>query len=61
VDGDVVRLDATRGTLEVIGVNLDARVAVEVDLTANGFGIGRELFDVFRATVGPATEGARVV
>jgi phosphogluconate dehydratase len=61
VDGDVVRLDATRGTLEVIGVDLDARVAVEVDLTANGFGIGRELFDVFRATVGPATEGARVV
>jgi phosphogluconate dehydratase len=61
VDGDVVRLDATRGTLGVIGVDLDARVAVEVDLTANGFGIGRELFDVFRATVGPATEGARVV
>jgi len=61
VDGDIVRLDAVTGVLEVVGVDLDARVAAPMDLSANAHGIGRELFEVFRQTVGPATEGARVV
>ncbi|MDG1282269.1 MAG: phosphogluconate dehydratase [Pseudorhodobacter sp.] len=60
-DGDIVRLDATHGTLEVLGVDLDARPMAEADLSGNSHGIGRELFEVFRQTVGPATEGARVV
>lgn len=61
VDGDILRLDADNGVLEVVGVDLDARVAVQIDLSANAYGMGRELFEVFRQTVGPATEGARVV
>jgi phosphogluconate dehydratase len=60
-DGDIVRLDATHGTLEVLGVDLEARPMAEADLSGNSHGIGRELFEVFRQTVGPATEGARVV
>jgi phosphogluconate dehydratase len=60
-DGDIVRLDATHGTLEVLGVDLDARPMAEADLSGNSHGIGRELFEVFRQNVGPSTEGARVV
>jgi phosphogluconate dehydratase len=61
VDGDVLRLDAVAGLLEVVGVDLDTRVAAQPDLAANAHGMGRELFEVFRQTVGPATSGARVV
>ena len=60
-DGDIVRLDAKAGTLEVIGVDLSARTAAKPDLSANGNGVGRELFDVFRRNVGLASEGAAVV
>jgi phosphogluconate dehydratase len=34
---------------------------VVADLTANGYGLGRELFDAFRRTVGTAETGAGVV
>ena len=60
-DGDIVRLDAKAGTLEVIGVDLSSRTAATPDLSANGNGVGRELFDVFRRNVGLASEGAAVV
>ena len=60
-DGDVLRLDAVAGTLSAVGVDLDSRSAAEADLSGNTHGIGRELFEVFRQTVGPSTEGARVV
>ena len=60
-DGDIVRLDAKAGTLEVIGVDLSTRTAATPDLSANGNGVGRELFDVFRRNVGLASEGAAVV
>ena len=60
-DGDIVRLDAKAGTLEVIGVDLSTRTAAKPDLSANGNGVGRELFDVFRRNVGLASEGAAVV
>ena len=61
VDGDVLRLDALAGTLDVIGVDLASRDLIKADLSGNAHGVGRELFEVFRQTVGPATEGARVV
>ncbi len=57
-DGDVIRLDAQAGTLEVLAPDFDGRPPVQVDLAANGQGIGRELFEVFRRNVGPATTGA---
>lgn len=60
-DGDLVRLDAVAGRLDVLEEGFDAREAVTADLSANEFGIGRELFAAFRASVGDSTEGAAVV
>ncbi len=60
-DGDMVRLDADKGTLEAVGVDLSARTPAEADLTGNATGVGRELFDVFRKNVGLASTGAAVV
>ena len=60
-DGDIIRLDATKGTLEVLNVDLDARPLAEADLSGNGNGVGRELFEVFRQNVGLAATGAGVV
>ncbi|MEM1049087.1 MAG: phosphogluconate dehydratase [Pseudomonadota bacterium] len=62
-DGDVVRLDAVSGTLDVL---LDAsefaeRTPAAADLAASHEGIGRELFAAFRHSVGPAEAGAAVV
>ncbi len=59
-DGDIIRLDATTGTIEVVGVDLDRRTPATADLTGNGNGVGRELFEVFRRNVGLVTEGAGV-
>ena len=59
-DGDIVRLDATTGVIEAVGVDLSSRAPAEVDLSANAHGIGRELFGIFRQTVGPSTEGAAI-
>jgi phosphogluconate dehydratase len=62
-DGDVIRLDAPAGRLEVQvdPAEFAARAPVEADLSANAHGIGRELFAAFRAHVGPAGTGAAVV
>ena len=57
-DGDLVRLDAVAGTLTVLADGFETRAAVTADLSANHFGLGRELFATFRARVGNATEGA---
>ena len=60
-DGDIVRLDATHGTLQVFAADFDDRAAVVADLTANETGIGRDLFAAFRRHVGAATEGAAAI
>ncbi len=60
-DGDLVRLDATTGTLTCLAPDFDSRPPVVADLSANHFGMGRELFAAFRNTVGPSTNGAAVV
>ena len=60
-DGDIVRVNATQGTLDVLGVDLANRDAAVADLSDNGHGVGRELFDVFRKNVGLASHGAGVV
>jgi phosphogluconate dehydratase len=62
-DGDLVRVDATAGRLEVL-VDADewaAREPATADLSGRGRGVGRELFAPFRAAVGRADEGAAVV
>ncbi|WP_062206858.1 phosphogluconate dehydratase [Aureimonas sp. AU12] len=61
-DGDLIRLDGDAGTLEII-VNAEewaARPLAEADLSSNEFGLGRELFAVFRRAVGTADTGASV-
>ncbi len=60
-DGDVIRLDAEAGTLACLTPGFDARPAIPPDLAGNGKGLGRELFETFRRSVGPATTGAAVV
>ncbi|WP_341213596.1 phosphogluconate dehydratase [uncultured Limimaricola sp.] len=59
-DGDLVRLDATLGTLEVL-TSLEGREPAPADLAGNGNGVGRELFEVFRQNVGGGAYGAAVV
>jgi phosphogluconate dehydratase len=61
-DGDIVRLDAEKGTLEVLvsAEEMAAREPSSPDLTGNRFGTGRDLFGAFRALVGGAEEGASV-
>ena len=58
-DGDIIRLDAEAGTLSTTA-DLSARTPATADLSGNEAGMGRELFQMFRATVGPATEGASI-
>jgi phosphogluconate dehydratase len=61
-DGDMVRLDAVKGTLEVLvdGKEFAARVPVTADLSPNETGIGRELFSNFRKLTGRADQGASI-
>ncbi|PHQ78654.1 MAG: phosphogluconate dehydratase [Thalassobium sp.] len=59
-DGDMIRLDATKGTLETLA-DLTGRTPAPADLSGNGNGVGRELFDVFRENVGLSAEGAGCV
>lgn len=59
-DGDIIRVDAVAGTLEVLSTDIQDRPAATADLTANQAGSGRELFAAFRNTVGAATTGATI-
>lgn len=62
-DGDIVRLDAGHGTLTIMvdEKEFNQRQITHPDLSANEFGIGRELFHAFRQCVGRADQGASVV
>jgi phosphogluconate dehydratase len=60
-DGDIIRLDADAGTLTVLAPDFDSRTPITVDLSANRFGVGRDLFEMFRQQVGPSDHGAAVV
>ncbi|MTH78683.1 phosphogluconate dehydratase [Paracoccus aestuariivivens] len=60
-DGDVIRLDATNGTLECLANDFATRVPASFDPETSSEGMGRELFRAFRAHVSPATEGAALV
>jgi phosphogluconate dehydratase len=59
-EGDILRLDALTGELNALvpAAEWAARVPVVADLSANAFGVGRDLFANFRRFVGPADEGA---
>jgi len=60
-DGDLVRLDADKGTLEALVPDLMSRAPVNPDLSHNQYGTGRELFAAFRAYAGPAETGGALV
>ncbi|MEM9795840.1 MAG: phosphogluconate dehydratase [Pseudomonadota bacterium] len=60
-DGDVIRYDATKGTLDCLTEGVEARDATMPDLSANEAGLGRELFAAFRDRAGRADQGAGVV
>ncbi len=62
-DGDMIRLDAVSGTLEVLvdTAEFAARAPAVVDLDGNEYGMGRELFAPFRRAAGTADMGASVL
>lgn len=59
-EGDIIRLDAEAGTLEVLvpAGEFALRRTADADLIGNEFGFGRELFAGFRQLVGRADHGA---
>lgn len=62
-DGDVLRLDAEKGELQV-EIDEDtwaARDCAQPDLAEHEFGMGRELFAVFRQSVNGAEQGATLL
>lgn len=61
-EGDMIRIDATAGTLELMvdAADLAERTPVMIDLSDNEYGMGRELFAPFRRAAGPADQGAGV-
>lgn len=58
-DGDMIRLDAGQGTLEVLA-DLSGREPAKADLEANRSGTGRELFEAFRRIASGADRGASI-
>lgn len=62
-DGDIIRLDAEAGTLDVLVEDsvLMARSPATIDPGANDFGMGRELFANMRRIVTSAEEGASFI
>lgn len=59
VDGDIIRLDAENGILEIVGSDdFQSRQSIAHDLRRDRNGSGRELFSGFRSLVGGAEEGA---
>jgi phosphogluconate dehydratase len=61
-DGDVVRIDAVAGTLEVLAdaSEFAARAPAVADLSGNQHGTGRELFAAFRGLASRADQGASI-
>lgn len=60
-DGDLVRLDAVKGSLDCLDPDFAAREPVTADLSGNAEGLGRELFAAFRAHAAPVDQGAGIV
>ena len=59
-DGDLVRVDAVAGTLDVLEGGFEDRAAEIRDLSDNEDGLGREMFAAFRRNCGMASDGAGV-
>jgi phosphogluconate dehydratase len=61
-DGDVIRIDATKGRLEILvdAKEFASRPLATKDMSANEVGTGRELFAAFRNLAGRADQGASI-
>lgn len=59
-DGDLIRVDAVAGILDILTPGVVDRAPATADLSEGQAGTGRELFEVFRNTVGAATSGATI-
>ncbi|WP_170582886.1 phosphogluconate dehydratase [Ruegeria arenilitoris] len=59
-DGDLLRVDAVRGQLEILTPGVLDRPATTADLSAHQYGVGRDLFTTFRNAVGSADAGASI-
>src|SRR5262249_52094782 len=61
-DGDLIRLDSLAGTLgaHVPAAVWDQRSVGDVNVSANTYGVGRELFKLFRANAAEAERGGGV-
>ena len=59
-NGDIVTVDAINGSINVENIKVFDRKVNHPDLSNNSFGVGRELFDIFRNNAGPAKAGASV-
>ena len=61
-DGDIIRVDATNGRLEVLvdAAEWAKREHATCDLGPSHLGVGRELFAAFRSGVGRADHGASI-
>ncbi|MEP0518918.1 MAG: phosphogluconate dehydratase [Hyphomicrobiales bacterium] len=59
-EGDMIRLDAEAGTIEILvdDAELNERIIAQADLSGNEFGMGRDMFATFRAVAGSADTGA---
>ena len=60
-DGDIIRLDADEGVLEVKVDAAELMRRPAATKVTDGFGFGRELFAHMRRAVGPAEAGASVL
>jgi len=62
-DGDIIRLDAVKGTLNALvdAAEFDARTPAVEDLSRHQHGMGRELFGIFRRNAVAADLGAGVL
>ena len=60
-DGDMIRLDATMGTIDCLAEDFDNRKPAAFDPGPSSQGMGREMFAFFRANACDATEGAACV
>ncbi|WP_170587644.1 phosphogluconate dehydratase [Ruegeria arenilitoris] len=59
-DGDLLRVDAVRGQLEILTPGVLERPVANADLSAHQYGVGRDLFTTFRNAVGSADAGASI-
>ena len=59
-DGDLIRLDARSGELNILDENFQIRESRKKDLSENDRGLGRELFNIFRENASAAKFGGGI-